>query len=102
MADMRAPTGPSWPWAGVMRTRLCMGVCIRWEGDTCIRWLLKVPGGGAANAKEQNVNNAAVAARVFFMASSFRTACFQTVETGKRDFRLMKDSLISILIYHNR
>ena len=63
---------------------------------------MKVPGGGAANAKEQNVNNAAVAARVFFMASSFRTACFQTVETGKRDFRLMKDSLISILIYHNR
>ena len=63
---------------------------------------MKVPGGGAANAKEQNVNNAAVAARVFFMASSFRTACFQIVETGKRDFRLMKDSLISILIYHNR
>ena len=79
-----------------------MGVFILCEGDTCIRWLLKVPGGGAANAKEQNVNNAAVAARVFFMASSFRTACFQIVETGKRDFRLMKDSLISILIYHNR
>ena len=79
-----------------------MGVFILCEGDTCIRWLLKVPGGGAANAKEQNVNNAAVAARVFFMASSFRTACFQIVETGKRDFRLMKGSLISILIYHNR
>jgi hypothetical protein len=53
-----------------------MGVFILWEGDTCIRWLLKVPGGGAANAKEQNVNNAAVAARVFFMASSFQNAWF--------------------------
>ena len=78
-----------------------MGVCIRWEGDTCIRWLLKVPGGGAANAKEQNVNNAAVAARVFFMASSFRTAYFPIAEIVKRDFRLMKDGFIPVLIYYN-
>ena len=42
------------------------------------------------------------AARVFFMASSFRTACFQIIETGKRDFRLMKDGLIPVLINYNR
>ena len=79
-----------------------MGVCIRWEGDTCIRWLLKVPGGGAANAKEQNINNAAVAARVFFMASSFQMAYYQILEIAKGDFRLMKDGWFSVIIYHNR
>jgi len=68
-----------------------MGVFILWEGDTCIRWLLKVPEGGAAKAKEQKVNNAAVAARVFFMASSFQMAYYQIVEIVKGDFRLMKD-----------
>ena len=99
---MRPPTGPSWPWAGVMRTLLCMCVCIRWEGDTCIRWLLKIPGGGAANAKEQNVNNAAVAARVFFMASSSQIADYWKVEIVKRDSRLIKKGFIPALIYHNR
>ena len=79
-----------------------MGVFILCEGDTCIRWLLKVPGGGAANAKEQNVNNAAVAARVFFMSSSFRTAYYQILEVAKCDFRLMKDGKFSVLVYHNR
>ena len=92
MEDIRPPTGPSWPWAGVMRTRLCMGVFILWEGDTCIRWLLlNVPGGGAAKAKEQIANNAAVAARVFFMASSFRTVYVQIVVFVKRDFWPVKE-----------
>ena len=68
-----------------------MGVYIRWEGDTCIRWLLKVPGGEAAKAKEQNVNSAAVAARVFFMATSSQIADYWKVEIVKCDFRLVKD-----------
>jgi hypothetical protein len=70
---------------------LCIGVFILCEGDTCIRWLLKVPGGGAAKEKEQIANNAAVTARVFFMASSFRTAYVQIVEFVKRDFWPVKE-----------